>query len=75
MNHINYDVKYMSEKIFDTETQTNILNSEFKSRITDLERKVFELENQVKLLLKVGNGSVNLESMIRREVLKVLSNK
>ena len=67
MNHINYDVKYTS--------QINTLNSEFKSRITDLERKVFELENQVKLLLKLGNGSVNLESMIRREVLKVLSNK
>ena len=67
MNHINYDVKYTS--------QINTLNSEFKSRTTDLERKVFELENQVKLLLKLGNGSVNLESMIRREVLKVLSNK
>ena len=34
-------VRYMSLKIFDTETQTNTLNSEFKPRTTDLERKVF----------------------------------
>ena len=56
-----YDaVRYMSEKIHYAETQTNI--------------RVFELEKQVKLLLELNNGSVNLEDMIRREVLKVLRN-
>ena len=75
MNHINYDVRYMSQKIFDTETQTNTLNSEFKSRTTELERKVFDLERQLKLLLELNNGSINLEGLIREEVLKVLSNR
>ena len=56
-----YDaVRYMSEKIHDVEARTNI--------------RVFELEKQVKLLLELNNGSVNLEDMIRREVLKVLRN-
>lgn len=63
-----YDaVRYMSEKIHDVEARTNI-------RSSGLEYRVFELEKQVKLLLELNNGSVNLEDMIRREVLKVLSN-
>ena len=67
-----YDaVRYMSEKIHDVETR---LGSDFKSRSSGLEDRVFQLEKQVKLLLELNNGSVNLEDMIRREVLKVLRN-
>ena len=69
MNHINDAVRYMSE------TQTNILRSEFKSRTTELERRVYDLERQLKLLLELNNGSINLEGLIREEVLKVLSNR
>ena len=75
MNDINDAVRYMSQKIFDTETQTNILGSEFKSRTTELERRVYDLERQLKLLLELNNGSINLEGLIREEVLKVLSNR
>ena len=74
-NIYTYDaVRYMSEKIHNVETRTNILGSDFKSRSSELEDRVFQLEKQVKLLLELNNGSVNLEDMIRREVLKVLSN-
>lgn len=67
-----YDaVRYMSEKIYDVETR---LVSDFKSRLSRLEDRVLQLEKQVKPLLELNNGSVNLEDMIRREVLKVLSN-
>ena len=69
MNHINDAVRYMSE------TQTNIHRSEFKSRTTELERRVYDLERQLKLLLELNNGSINLEGLIREEVLKVLSNR
>ena len=75
MNHISDAVKYMSEKIFIAEAQTNAISSEFRSRTSELEHRVFELEKQVRLLLELNNGSVNLESMIREEVLKVLSNR
>ena len=71
MNNIYDAVRYMSEKIDDVETR---LGSDFKSRSSGLEDRVFELEKKVKLLLELNNGSVNLEDMIRREVLKVLSN-
>ena len=74
MSNIYDAVRYMSEKIHDVETRTNILGSDFKSRSSRLEDRVFQLEKQVKLLLELNNGSVNLEDMIRREVLKVLSN-
>ena len=74
MSNIYDAVRYMSEKIHDVETRTNILGSDFKSRSSELEDRVFQLEKQVKLLLELNNGSVNLEDMIRREVLKVLSN-
>ena len=74
MSNIYDAVRYMSEKIHNVETRTNILGSDFKSRSSELEDRVFQLEKQVKLLLELNNGSVNLEDMIRREVLKVLSN-
>lgn len=72
MNDINDAVRYMSQKI---EAQTNILGSEFKYRTTELERRVYDLERQLKLLLELNNGSINLEGLIREEVLKVLSNR
>ena len=48
MNHINDAVRYMSEKIFNAEAQTNVLSSEFRSRTAGLEHRIFELEKQVR---------------------------
>ena len=75
MNNINDALRYMSEKIFNAEAQTNVLSSEFRSRTAGLEHRIFELEKAIKALLELNNGSINLESMIREEVLKVLSNR
>ena len=44
MNQINDAVRYMSEKIFNAEAQTNVLSSEFRSRTAGLEHRIFELE-------------------------------
>lgn len=75
MNIINDAVSYLSGRIASVSNDTSMLKADYMARINSLENKVRDLERQVIILTNMQNGTINLESMIREEVLKVLSNR
>lgn len=75
MNIINDAVSYLSGRIASVSNDTSMLKADYMARTNSLENKVRDLERQVIILTNMQNGAINLESMIREEVLKVLSNR